>query len=94
MFSVYQQPDSPVLPGQSTQFVIRFLPTSTGDKAATFHDREHDPDTGELGENPYDIALRGYCVPDIEIGGVGNGGTYDFGTVTYRGVEAWSPSSS
>ena len=83
MFSVYQQPGSPVLPGQSTQFVIRFQPSSGGDSVAELlivsDDPDDDPDSGE---NPYIVFLRGYCVPDIEIGGVGNGGTFDFGTVT------------
>lgn len=75
MFSVYQQPSPLVPPGQSTQFVIRFLPTSIGDKTASLTITSDDPD-----ENPYVIALRGYCIPDINIGGV-QGGTYDFGTV-------------
>jgi len=76
MFSVYQQPGSPVLPGQSTSLVIRFHPTSVGDKTALLSIPSDDTD-----ESPYLITLNGYCVPDIAVGGV-QGGTYDFGTVT------------
>jgi len=76
MFSVTQAPASIVPPGQSTTFTIRFLPTSTGDKTATLSIASDDPD-----ENPYDINLRGFCEPEIEIGGVPNGGTFDFGDV-------------
>ena len=76
MFNASQQPSSPVSPGQSTQLIIRFHPTSAGDKTALLSIPSDDPD-----ENPYLINLRGHCVPDIAIGGV-TGGTYDFGTVT------------
>jgi RHS repeat-associated protein len=76
MFNVSQQPSSPISPGQSTQLVVRFHPTSTGDKTALLSIASNDPD-----ENLYLITLHGYCVPDISVGGV-QGGTYDFGTVT------------
>lgn len=76
LFSISQQPSSPVLPNQSTTFTVRFLPTSTGDKLATLSIGSNDPD-----ENPYSIILRGYCEPEINIGGV-QGGAFDFGTVT------------
>ncbi len=76
MFTVSQAPISPIPPGQSTEFTIQFLPTSTGNKAAKLLIASNDPD-----ENPYEINLRGFCEPEIEIGQCGNGGTYDFGTV-------------
>lgn len=75
MFSVTQAPTTPVPLGQSTEFTIQFLPTSTGNKAAKLLIASNDPD-----ENPYVINLRGFCEPEIEIGQCGNGGTYDFGT--------------
>jgi len=78
MFNVSQQPSSPLSPGQSTQLILRFHPSSVGDKTATLSIPSNDPDENE---NPYVIILNGHCVPDIAIGGA-PGGTYDFGTVT------------
>jgi RHS repeat-associated protein len=72
LFTVQQEPTSPVPPNQSTTFVIRFLPTSTGDKSADLLIISNDPD-----ENPYKINLEGHCEPEIE-----GGGPHDFGTVT------------
>jgi len=77
IFTVTQAPASIVPPGQSTEFTIRFLPTSTGDKTATLSIASDD-----LDENPYVIQLRGFCEPEMAIGNCGNGETYDFGTVT------------
>ncbi len=77
MFDVSQAPVSPVLPNQSTEFTIEFSPTSTGNKTATLLIASNDPD-----ENPYEINLRGFCEPEMEIANCGNGGTYDFGTET------------
>ncbi len=75
MFTVTQAPTTPVPPGQSTEFTIRFLPTSTGDKTATLSIASDD-----LDENPYLIHLRGFCEPTMRIVNCGNGQTYDFGT--------------
>jgi RHS repeat-associated protein len=83
MFTVTQAPATIVPPGQSTEFTIRFLPTSTGDKTATLSIASDDPD-----ENPYVIQLRGFCEPEIAIGGVPNGGTFDFGEVTIGQYES------
>ncbi len=76
LFSVQQQPASSIAPNQSTTFVIRFLPTSTGNKAAVLQIWSNDPD-----ENPYTINLNGYCEPEINVVGVPTGGIYDFGTI-------------
>jgi len=76
-FSVQQQPTSPVSPGGNTSFIIRFQPTSAGDKTASIAISNNDSD-----ENPYDIALNGHTPqPEIEIDQAEDGGTYDFGTV-------------
>jgi len=72
MFTVTQAPASIVPPGQSTEFMIRFLPTSTGDKTATLSITSDD-----LDENPYIINLCGFCEPEIN-----TPTSYDFGTVT------------
>ena len=53
-FSVQQQPATPVSPGGSTSFVIRFSPTSPGTKTASISIANNDPD-----EHPYDIVFQG-----------------------------------
>ena len=53
-FSVEQQPTSPVDPGGSTNFIIRFTPTSAGYKSASISIGSNDAD-----EHPYDITLEG-----------------------------------
>jgi len=53
-FSVQQQPTSPVAPGGSTTFIIRFSPTSDGAKTASISVANNDSD-----ENPYDITFTG-----------------------------------
>ncbi len=76
-FSVQQQPTSPVLPAGSTSFVIRFQPTSAGNKTAAIAIVNNDSD-----ESPYDITLLGHTPqPEIEIDQAPDGGTYDFGTI-------------
>ncbi|HPW18836.1 MAG TPA: choice-of-anchor D domain-containing protein, partial [Candidatus Aminicenantes bacterium] len=77
MFTVTQAPASIVPPGQSTTFTIRFLPPSIGDKTAKLSIASDDAN-----KNPYEIHLRGFCEPEIEIVRVPNGGTFDFGNVT------------
>jgi len=83
MFVVTQAPATIVPPGQSTEFTVQFLPTSIGDKTATLKIFSDD-----LDENPYVIQLRGFCEPEIAIGGVPNGGTFDFGEVTIGQYES------
>lgn len=76
-FNVQQQPTSPVSPGGSAPFIIRFQPTSSGDKTASIAIANNDSD-----ENPYDITLNGHTPqPEIEIDQAEDGGTYDFGTI-------------
>lgn len=75
-FSVDQQPGSPVAPGGYTTLVVKFLPTSSGNKTALLSIPSNDPD-----ENPYVITLSGYCEPHMDVLEVGPGETYDFGTV-------------
>jgi len=53
-FSVQQQPTTPVSPGESTTFIIRFSPTSEGSKSASISIGNNDAD-----EDPYDITLNG-----------------------------------
>ena len=53
-FSVEQQPTSPVDPGSSTSFIVRFSPTSEGYKSASISIGSNDAD-----EHPYDITLEG-----------------------------------
>jgi uncharacterized delta-60 repeat protein len=54
LFTVTAQPVSPVAPGDSTTFTVRFAPTSTGSKTAAFSIANDDAD-----ENPFDIQLTG-----------------------------------
>lgn len=76
-FSVQQQPVSPVSPSGSTSFIIRFQPTSMGNKTAAIAISNNDSN-----ENPYDITLNGHTPqPEMEIDLAWDGGTYDFGTV-------------
>jgi len=54
-FSVQQQPPTPsIAPSQSSNFVVRFHPTSPGAKTASLSIANNDSD-----ENPYDITLQG-----------------------------------
>jgi len=76
-FSVQQQPASPVSPSGSTSFIIRFQPTSMGNKTAAIAISNNDSN-----ENPYDITLNGHTPqPEMEIDWAWDGGTYDFGTI-------------
>ena len=56
-FPVQQQPAAIIAPDASTYFVIRYSPTSVGDKEASIAIVNNDPD-----ENPYDIALSGTAI--------------------------------
>ena len=76
-FNVQQQPVSPVSPSGSTSFIIRFQPTSMGNKIAAIAISNNDSN-----ENPYDITLNGHTPqPEMEIDWAWDGGTYDFGTI-------------
>jgi len=78
-FSVTQQPVSPISTGSSSSFVVRFLPTTSGNKTAMLSIANNDSD-----ENPYEIILSGIVSvggPEIDIPQAQNGGNYNFGTV-------------
>ena len=53
-FSVITQPASPVAPGGTTSFQVRFNPSALGTRSATLSVGNNDAD-----ENPYDFALQG-----------------------------------
>ncbi|MDM8555119.1 choice-of-anchor D domain-containing protein [Desulfococcaceae bacterium HSG7] len=53
-FSIHAQPTSPVAPGESTEFTVRFSPVSTGAKTATISISSNDSD-----ENPYELTVTG-----------------------------------
>jgi len=75
-FSVVQQPVSPILPSGNTTFVIEFHPTSPGTKTAYISIANND-----LTENPFDITLTGNLGPEMDILGIPDGGSWDFGEV-------------
>ena len=76
-FSVQQQPSSPVAPSGTTSFIIRFQPTSIGDKTASVAISNNDSN-----ENPFDIILNGHTPqPEMEIDWARDGRSYNFGTV-------------
>ena len=58
MFTVTTNPISPVVPGASTTFSVRFAPASTGVKAVGLHIANNDSD-----EDPFDITLTGTGLP-------------------------------
>ncbi len=79
-FSIRSQPTSPVAASGSTDFTVRFSPTSTGDKTAVISIDNNDDD-----ENPYDLTLNGKgTAPEITlkqgINPIADGGAHDFGS--------------
>jgi predicted RecA/RadA family phage recombinase len=54
MFTVTNQPSTPIAPSYSTTFSVRFEPTSAGAKSATVSISNNDPEG-----NPYNFALYG-----------------------------------
>jgi hypothetical protein len=54
LFSVTASPATPVIPGGSTTFTVRFSPASTGVKTAALHIADND-----LNNNPFNIAITG-----------------------------------
>lgn len=86
-FQVSSPPASPVAPGASTTFTVRFTPTTTGLRTATLSIANNDIDPDK---NPYQVALQGAgfvpgresLFPDSEVGAdVDNDGTrYELGT--------------
>jgi 6-phosphogluconolactonase (cycloisomerase 2 family) len=60
-FSVIEQPSSPVAPGGSTTFTVRFDPSAVGLRSATISIANNDAD-----ENPYDFAIQGTGVPSVK----------------------------
>jgi len=59
-FNIDLQPTSPILPGDSKNFIVRYSPTSPDIKWATLHVENNDSD-----ENPYEINLTSGGTPDI-----------------------------
>jgi len=55
-FCISQQPNTVIAPGGSTQFKVRFSPTSSGAKTASIAIANNDSD-----ENPYNITYSGLC---------------------------------
>jgi hypothetical protein len=87
-FSVTQQPSSPVLPGGSTTFVVRFLPQSTGAKTGTILVPSNDDAVGTLTVTLLGTGTVG-AQPAIQVRQGGNvlpdgSGSYPFGNVLYN----------
>ncbi len=61
IFSVTLNPTAPVAPSNSTVFVVRFAPTSTGTKTATLHIASNDENA-----NPFNILLNGLSLSFAE----------------------------
>ncbi len=82
LFTVTTPPTSPVIPGGSTTFTVRFAPLSPGVKTAGLHFANNDGD-----ENPFDLALTGTGIaPEIVVEqpvgtNLADGGGKDFGPV-------------
>ncbi|MGZ5439936.1 MAG: choice-of-anchor D domain-containing protein, partial [Candidatus Aminicenantales bacterium] len=74
-FDVFQ-PSSPILPGGSTNLVVRFHPRSAGHKVALLHIPSNDID-----EADYHINLCGNYAPEIEILQAPDGGDWDYGEI-------------
>ena len=83
-FSVETSPKSPIAPGSSTTFTIKFNPSNGGSKTATIIIKNYDAD-----ENPYEINISGQCTtiaePEINVRqgttDIPTSGSYDFGSV-------------
>jgi RHS repeat-associated protein len=72
----YVQPSSPILPGGSTNLVVRFHPRSAGHKVALLRIPSNDID-----EADYHINLYGNYQPEIEILQAPDGGDFDYGEI-------------
>jgi len=75
-FEVVQNPQSPVLPLLTTDFVIQFHPQSAGHKIAGLTIPSNDVDEGV-----YHLNLYGNYEPEIEIFESPDGGSVDYGEV-------------
>jgi RHS repeat-associated protein len=73
-FEVIQNPQSPVLPLLTTDFVIRFHPQSAGHKIAELTIPSNDVDEGV-----YHLHLYGNYEPEMDVFEAPDGGSYDFG---------------
>ena len=60
-FTITATPTAPVVPGGSTTFTIKFTPTALGARTAVLHIASNDAD-----ENPFDIALTGTGITNLE----------------------------
>ena len=76
-FSVTAQPSSPVAPGGTTTFTVRFNPSTTGLRSATIAIANDDSD-----ENPYNFSIQGTGVIAPEIDVIGNGKVITDGDTT------------
>ncbi|MCW1922766.1 choice-of-anchor D domain-containing protein [Luteolibacter arcticus] len=83
-FVVTSMPASPVVPGGSTTFTVRFTPTSSGPKSAALSIPNNDANEG-----PYDIPLTG-------TGAVLTGDALDYTAVTWTtgGDASWAGQTS
>ena len=60
-FTITATPGAPVAPGGSTTFTVKFTPTAEGERTAALHIASNDAD-----ENPFDIALTGTGITNLE----------------------------
>jgi alpha-tubulin suppressor-like RCC1 family protein len=67
-FSIPVQPQTPIAPGASASFQVRFDPEDVGLRQVHLHIASDDPD-----ESPYVILLQGTGTAEPEIGLLGNG---------------------
>lgn len=61
-FTVTTPPDATVVPGATTNFVVRFAPGALGSRVAALHLASNDSD-----ENPYDVNLTGSCARSLNV---------------------------
>ncbi|MCS7003813.1 MAG: choice-of-anchor D domain-containing protein [Cytophagales bacterium] len=81
-FSLVSSPASPVAPGDSATFVVRFTPATSGSYTGTLTINNND-----FNEGTYTINLTGLCTPEINVQESGsdipdNTGSVNFGSVS------------
>ena len=83
-FTVTSSPVPPVLASESTTFTVRFAPTATGVRAATFHIANNDP---IVSKQSFDITITGTGTAPVIVveqpagTAFANAGAKDFGSV-------------
>jgi hypothetical protein len=60
-FTITATPIAPVAPAGTTTFTVKFTPTAEGERTAALHIVSNDTD-----ENPFDIALTGTAITNLE----------------------------